>query len=97
MADLTYPSDRPLARSNSSFSVPSILAIVAAIGSFMVGGSGFLALILAGAAVLLGVIGLVLALGPNTRGGVVSVLSVGAGVLGVVVAIVRLVMWLASA
>ena len=71
------------------FSLVSILAIVAAVASFFVGsGAGFF---LAIAAIVLGLIGVVLSLLPSTRGGIMSVLAVLAGVIGIVAAICRLV------
>lgn len=75
--------------SRAKFSIPSILAIVAAIVSLMVtaGWGLFLAL----AAVVLGVIGFALAMSPRVRGGVVSVLSMIAGGAGVVIALLRLI------
>lgn len=74
----------------SSFSIPSILAIVCAIASFFVGaGAGFLLAVLA---IILGGIGFLLALMPGTRGGVASVVSILAGVIGVIAAIVKLAM-----
>jgi hypothetical protein len=72
------------------FSLVSILAIVAAIASFVVGwGAG---LFLAIAAIVLGLVGVILSLLPSTRGGFMSVFAVLAGVVGIVAAIVRIVM-----
>lgn len=69
------------------FSIPSLLALAAAIASFFVGpGQQF---ILALVAIILGVIGLLLSFSPSIRGGVISTLSlIGAGV-AIVVAIIR--------
>ena len=72
-----------------AFSIPSILAILAAIGSFMTG--AFLGMILAIAAIVLGLIGVVLALSPRVRGGMMSILSILAGVAGIVAAVFKLV------
>lgn len=73
-----------------SFSIPSILAVVAAIGSFMTGaGFGF---VLAIAAIVLGVIGILIAFAPSKRGGLISVFSVLAGVIGIVAAIFKLIL-----
>jgi hypothetical protein len=82
---LTY--DRPV-RSTPAFSVPSILAIVCAILSFVTGGWG---LFLAIAAIILGLVGVLLALSPRVRGGLMSVFSVLAGLLGIVVALFKVV------
>ena len=71
-----------------TFSIPSILAILAAIGSFMVH-TGTMTLLLAVAALVLGAIGVVVALLPGKRGGIVSFLSIGMGAIAVIVALVR--------
>jgi hypothetical protein len=71
------------------FSVASILAIICAIASFFTG--AMLGVGLAIAAIVLGLIGAVSALGPGTRGGVVSMMSIFAGVAGVVAAAFKLI------
>lgn len=71
------------------FSIPSIIAIVAALLSFVV--SAGWALFLAVVAILFGVVGFVVALSPRIRGGVVSMLSMFAGGLGALVAVLRLI------
>lgn len=79
--------DRPAAP--PAFSIPSILAIIAAILSFTVGaGAQFL---LAIAAAVLGVIGVALALLPHRRGGIISLLSIGLGALALLIAIIRMI------
>jgi hypothetical protein len=71
----------------SKFSVASILAVVAAVASFFQGATfGFL---LAIAAIVLGVIGLLFSLSVKKRGGIVSVASVAAGLIGIVAAIIK--------
>ena len=72
-----------------SFSIPAILAIVCAIGSFMTGAA--LGMVLAILAIVFGVIGILLSLSPRVRGGVVSVFSVLAGVIGIVAAVIKLI------
>ncbi len=74
-------------RDNPSFSLPSILAILAAIGSFFVG--AFMQVLLAIAAIVLGVLGILLSISPARRGGVISILSIIIGVLAIVIAILR--------
>ena len=74
------------------FSIPSIIAIVAALASFMVG--AFWGFVLAGVALLFGVIGFVLAFSSRVRGGMVSMLAVAAGVLGGIAAVVKAIAWL---
>jgi hypothetical protein len=74
----------------ASFSIPSILAIVAAIGSFMTGaGWGML---LAIAAIILGGIGVLLSLSPRVRGGVISAFSIVAGAIGIIAAVIKLIL-----
>ena len=71
----------------AQFSIPSLIAIGAAIVSFFVGpGPGFL---LAIVAMISGVIGVVLAMSPSVRGGLVSTLSLCMSGIGIIVAIVR--------
>ncbi|HYO11289.1 MAG TPA: hypothetical protein VER17_20155 [Tepidisphaeraceae bacterium] len=81
----------PLARSPAprpSFSIPSILAIVAAVISFRVG--ALTGLLLAIAAIVLGIIGLLLSLSPRVRGGIVSIVGVVAGLIGIIAAAFKL-------
>ena len=77
-------------RPRPSFSIPSILAVIAAIFSFTSGAA--LGLILAIAAIVLGLIGVLIALSPRVRGGFVSVLSILAGAIGIIAAIFKLVL-----
>lgn len=78
----------------ASFSLPSIIAILAAIGSFMNG--ALLGFVLAILAIFFGIIGVVLSLAPAKRGGVISTFGIGAGLLGIIAALIKAVMWLAS-
>lgn len=73
----------------ASFSIPSIIAIIAAIASFYVG--AILGLLLAAVAFVFGAIGLVLALSPKTRGGIMSIIAVILSFIGVIAAIVKAV------
>ena len=80
----------PSRRAQPAFSIPSILAIICAIGSFMTGaGLGFLLAILA---IILGGLGVVLALAPQTRGGIMSIISILAGAIGIIAAVLKLVL-----
>jgi len=73
------------------FSIPSLIALGAAIGSFFVGAlAGF---ILALIAIAFAIIGFLLALLPGTRGGFVSLFSLVLGSIGLVIAIIRAVVW----
>jgi hypothetical protein len=76
-----------VAQNKPHFSIPSIIAIAAAIASFFVSpASGFL---LAMVAIGFGIIGCFLALAPSIRGGLVSILSLFLAAIGIVVAIVK--------
>jgi hypothetical protein len=76
-----------LQTTKAHFSIPSLIAIAAAIASFFVApGSGFL---LAVVALVAGVIGIMLAMSPSVRGGIVSTLSLVLAGIGIIVAIVR--------
>jgi hypothetical protein len=69
------------------FSLPSIIALGAAIASFFVSaGAGF---ILAMVAIGFGVIGFFLAMAPSVRGGLLSIFSLVVACIGIVAAIVR--------
>lgn len=83
-----------MARSKASFSIPSILAIIAAILSFKFG--AILGLIMAAVAFIFGAFGIILALMPNTRGGGISIMAVILSFIGVIAAIIKAVMWIFS-
>ncbi len=74
---------------NPAYSIPSLLAVAAAVGSFATG--AVLGTILAIAAIVLGVVGALLALSPSVRGGMMSVVAIGAGLLGIIAAVFKLV------
>jgi hypothetical protein len=72
-----------------AFSIPSIIAVVCAIASFMFGAAmGF---ILAIVAIVAGVIGVLMSLSPRVRGGMVSIFSIVAGAIGIVAAVIKLI------
>ncbi len=75
--------------SKPHFSIPSIIAIAAAIGSFYVGAFG--GFILAIVAVVFGVIGFLLSLLPSVRGGFVSLLSLVLACIGIIAAIIKFI------
>ena len=80
----------PVRRARPVFSIPSILAAICAVASFGVGaGLGFVLAILA---IILGGFGVLLALAPQTRGGIVSVISIVAGAIGIIAAVLKLVL-----
>ncbi len=73
------------------FSIPSLIAIGAAIASFFT--SAFLGFILALIAIFFGIIGVLLSMAPSVRGGIVSVLALLAGAVGIIVAVIKAIMW----
>ncbi len=72
---------------SASFSIPSIIAVIAGILTFAVG--AFWGLVLAGIAIVAGLIGVIMALSPKTRGGIFSVLGVLGGLIGIVAAVFK--------
>ncbi|MES2658380.1 MAG: hypothetical protein V4689_07165 [Verrucomicrobiota bacterium] len=76
----------------AAFSIPSIIAIIAAIFSFKVG--AFFGLVLAGVAIVAGLIGILLSLSPAKRGGLFSIFGIIGGAIGVIAAIIKAIMWL---
>ncbi len=69
------------------FSIPSIIAIGAAIASlFVSAGAAFL---LAIVAIVFGAFGLLLSFAPSIRGGVVSVFSLMLASVGIIIAIIK--------
>jgi hypothetical protein len=88
--NMTTLQHRPTrAAGNAAFSIPSILAIIAAIASFVV--SPGYQLLLSIAAAVLGFIGVIVALMPGVRGGIISFISLVIGAIGAIIAIIRLV------
>lgn len=78
------------AQNKPHFSIPSIIAVGAAIASlFMRAGAGFA---LAIVAIIFGVFGLFLSLAPSVRGGVLSVFSLILACIGIVLAIVKAIL-----
>ena len=78
----------------ATFSIASIVSVVAAIASFQTG--AILGLLLAVVAILAGIFGLVLALSPARRGGVASLMGVVFGAIGIIAAAIKAVMWIFS-
>ncbi|HEV2453744.1 MAG TPA: hypothetical protein VGY98_05760 [Verrucomicrobiae bacterium] len=79
-----------VAQNKPHFSIPSIIAIGAAIASFFVRpGAGFA---LAIVAIIFGVFGFVLSLAPSVRGGVTSIFSLILAAFGIVIAIIKAIM-----
>ena len=78
-------------QSKAHFSIPSVIAVFAAIASFFVGAFG--GFILAMVAIVFGLIGLMLAMAPSVRGGMVSILSLGMACLGIIAAVIKAIRW----
>jgi len=76
----------------AAFSIPSIIAVVAAIFSFSTG--AFWGFILACVAIGFGILGLVLSISPKVRGGTTSFIGIAAGTIGIIAAVVKAIMWL---
>ena len=80
--------DRPAGAATSHFSIPSIIAIIAAIGSFFTGAG--LGMLLAVIAIAAGAIGVLLALSPRVRGGLTSIVSILFGLVGIIAAVIKI-------
>jgi len=78
----------------ASFSIPSIISVIAAIWSFYQGAIG--GLILAIVAIVFGILGVVLSLSPAKRGGVASTFGIAAGGIAVVAAVIKAIMWVTN-
>lgn len=79
----------------AAFSIPSIIAVIAAILSFKVG--AFFGFLLAILAIMAGIIGILLSLSPKVRGGMVSGFGLIAGLLGLIAAVVKAIQWILGA
>jgi uncharacterized membrane protein HdeD (DUF308 family) len=75
-------------------STTSIVAIVAAIASFVMSGRGqeFIALFLAVVAIGAGLVGGLRALSPQVKGGILSIIAVVLGVIAIVAAVIALIL-----
>ena len=75
-------------------STASIVAILAAIGSFVLSANGreFLALFAALVAIGAGLVGGLRALSPRVSGGILSIVAVALGVIAILVALVALIL-----
>ncbi len=76
----------------ASFSIVSLLAIGAAIWSFFQGAT--FGLLLALAAIALGIIGVLVSLSAKKRGGLVSLSSIVIGVIGIIAAVIKAMLYL---
>ncbi len=78
--------------SKATFSIPSIIAVIAAILTFKMG--AFFGLVFAAVAIVAGLIGILLSLSPDKRGGLFSIFGVIGGAIGVIAAIIKAIMWI---
>jgi hypothetical protein len=76
------------------FSIPSILAIAAAIASLFTG--AFWGFMLALIAIVCGIVGCMMAMAPSVRGGVISFISLFLAAIGIILAIIRAIGWAAG-
>lgn len=72
----------------AAFSIPSIIAVIAAIFSFRL--EAFGGFVLACVAIGFGLLGLLLSLSPSVRGGIISFVGIIAGLIGIIAAIFKL-------
>ena len=83
-----------MASKKASFSIASLIAILAAILSFKL--NAIFGLLLAAVAFIFGLIGMLMALGKETRGGILSSLAVGLSFIGVIAAVIKALIWMFS-
>jgi hypothetical protein len=74
----------------ATFSTPSVLSLVVALAGITVDGNVW-KLLLCITAFFLGAIGIAVALMPGNRGGLLSVLAILMGVIGALIAVVRII------
>lgn len=72
---------------NASFTIASVIAVVAAVASFFQGAT--FGLLLALTAMVFGLIGVVLSLSAKKRGGIASATAILFGVLGIIAAVIK--------
>ncbi|HTD87581.1 MAG TPA: hypothetical protein VK850_13465 [Candidatus Binatia bacterium] len=75
----------------AKFTIPSIIALVAAVLSFTTGAVA--GLILAIIAICFGLLGVLLSFSSRKRGGIVSTLSLLAGFVGIIAAVIKAITW----
>jgi len=73
------------------FSLPSLIALGAAIASFFVNAAG--GFILAIIAIGFGLIGVLLSFSPSIRGGIISVFSLILGAIAILAAVAKAIAW----
>jgi hypothetical protein len=88
------PSGPVRGSTGPAFSAVSILAVISGLLA-LTNAIGF-GLIFAILAIVLGAVGMLAAVLPGTRGGILSFLAVGAGLLGIIIGVIRLIGHLAA-
>lgn len=90
LLDTRNRSDRALGQVKSG---ASIIAIVAALGSFVLSAQGraFWALLAAGVGIIAGLIGALRAASPRVSGGILSIAAIGLSAVAVLVAFIALI------
>jgi hypothetical protein len=83
------PNERRSSAAAPTFSIISIIAAVCAILAYRMGIT--LQIVLAVLAIIFGAIGALIALSPSKRGGMVSIFAIVAGLIGIVVAVFRII------
>ena len=81
-------SENPPEKVSQIYSIPSIVAIIAAIAIFFAETAGGM-MALSIVAIIFGIVGMMMALSPKVRGGLASTLAVAVAALGVLVAITK--------
>ncbi len=79
-------------QTRAHFSLPSIIAIGAAIASFFVGAFG--GFMLALVAIVFGIFGLLLSFSPSVRGGLISMVSLVVAGIAIFAAVIKALAWL---
>ena len=79
------------AQAKPHFSLPSLIALGAAIASFFVGAAG--GFILAIIAIICGLFGILLSFSPSVRGGLISILSLILSAIAIFVALGKAIAW----
>lgn len=80
-------------QNKAKFSIPSLISLISAILIFVVD-HGFGVFLLAGVSIFFGAIGVLISLSPRVRGGLASMLGIFAGLIGLVISVVKLVQWI---
>jgi hypothetical protein len=91
---MAIDNGRPMAAPGPVKSAASIIAIIAALGSFYLSfnGMGFRGLLVAAIGVIFGLIGFLRAASPRVSGGILSLAAVALSAIGSIVALIAIVL-----